>query len=120
MVRNKFSWLIYLIIGLAAIGLISQLFTDPANFIMGIFITIGIGIALFAVLYFVFLRKRAPSSEMKKYKQAVRQSKSKYNSSPKHTQVKQSPKMRKKATKRASHLRVIDGNKHKRKNRASF
>ncbi|MBT2214430.1 hypothetical protein KK120_01120 [Virgibacillus dakarensis] len=120
--RNIVSVFIYLIIGLAAIGLVSQLFTNTASFFTSIFTMLGVGIAVFAVIYFVFLRKRTPSNDMKKYKQAVKQSKAKYKTKAKSTkQVHSQPlPTKKKATKRASHLRVIDGNKHKRKNRASF
>ncbi|WP_188453679.1 SA1362 family protein [Virgibacillus oceani] len=124
MARNKFSIFIYLIIGLAVIGLLSQVFTNTVNFITTILITLGIGLALFGVFYFVFLRKRESSSDMKKYKRAVKQSKSKYGHDPKQkfTQSKrpQQVQMKKKTNKRASHLRVIDGNKQKRKNRATF
>ncbi|MEN1970562.1 SA1362 family protein [Lentibacillus sp. N15] len=121
MIRNKFSVFVYVIIGLAAIGLFSQLFTNTAHFFSRIFTMLGFGIAVFAVIYFVFLRKRAPSNDMKKYKQAVKQSKAKYKSNTKPQQKASQPvHMKKKAAKRASHLRVIDGNKQKRKNRASF
>ncbi|WP_099158482.1 SA1362 family protein [Virgibacillus ndiopensis] len=124
MLRNKLSLIMYLIIGLAVVGLLSQVFTNTINFITNIFIMIGIGLAFFALIYFVFLRKRAPSSDMKKYKKAVKQSKSKYghDNKPNFTNSKrpQQVQMKKKLNKRASHLRVIDGNKHKRKNRATF
>ncbi|WP_164668638.1 SA1362 family protein [Virgibacillus doumboii] len=125
MLRNKFSVVVYTIIGLAVIGVIAQLFTNTASFLGNIMMMLGFGVAVFAVIYFIFLRKRAPSNDSKKYKQAVKQSKAKYknhtsipsNSSAKRTQPLQ---MKKKLNKRASHLRVIDGNKSKRKNRASL
>ncbi|WP_085991926.1 SA1362 family protein [Oceanobacillus senegalensis] len=128
MARNKWSILFYLIIGFGIIGLLSQIFTQPGSFFASIFTTIGIGIAIFAVIYFVFLRNRAPSNDMKKYKKAVRQSKAKYNkntqthnATPKHNQKKQSNLIKKKRNKRtAGHLKVIEGNKTKRKDRASF
>lgn len=116
---------VYVIIGLAVIGLFSQLFNNTAHFFGRIFTMLGVSIAIFAVIYFVFLKKRAPSSDMKKYKQAVKQSKAKYKTNNKKSVRQKSPQplnMKKKATKRATHLRVIDGNgnKQKRKNRASF
>ncbi|MFD1038460.1 SA1362 family protein [Virgibacillus byunsanensis] len=124
MVRNKFSSLIYIIIGLAVIGLISQLFTNTANFFMNIVVMVGFGLAIFAVVYFLFFKKRATSSDMRKYKQAVKQSKSKYKQQTKSptssTKRPHALQMKKKQTKRASHLRVIDGNKQKRKDRATF
>ncbi|PAV29091.1 hypothetical protein CIL05_14045 [Virgibacillus profundi] len=127
MARKKVSLLIYIIIGLALVGLVTQLFTNTANFITNLFVMIGIGVAIFAVIYFVFLRNRAPSNDMTKYKKAVKQSKAKYKN-PKATSqsynaaAKKSKPVppKKKVSKRASHLRVIDGNKTKRKDRASL
>lgn len=131
MARNKWSILFYVIIGLGVIGLFSQLFTQPGRFFTSIFTTVGIGLAIFAVIYFVFLKKKAPSNEMKKYKKAVRQSKAKYKQNNTHfvnssktklASKKQQPNLIKRnRTKRSAvHLRVIEGNKAKRKDRASF
>ncbi|MFD2630807.1 SA1362 family protein [Oceanobacillus kapialis] len=126
MQRNKISIFIYLIVGLAAVGLISQLVTNTRGFFTNIFMMIGMGIVLFGVVYFLFLRKRTNSNDMKKYKQAVRQSKAKYkpNQPVTYSKSKTTKTMpttsRKKATKRASHLRVIEGNKQKKNDRASF
>lgn len=79
---------------------------------------VGIGVVIFAAIYFLVLRQR-PSSEMKKYKQAVKQSKMKYKTSP-QSPVRSSNKpnslsSRKRSRKRATHLRVIEGNKSKKK-----
>ncbi|GAA0443556.1 hypothetical protein GCM10008983_21000 [Lentibacillus halophilus] len=125
MIRGKFSLVVYAIIGLAIIGIITQLFTNTASFLMSILTMIGLAVVVFAFVYFIFFRKSsASSSDAKKYKQAVKQSKSKYSQKqPKPndtTSKQQSPTTKKKTNKRASHLRVIDGNKSKRKNRASF
>ncbi|RKQ16142.1 hypothetical protein D8M05_08015 [Oceanobacillus bengalensis] len=118
------AFLFYVIIGLALVGLATQLITSPGSFIKGIFITIGFGVAIFAFIYFVLLRKRAPSNDMKKYKKAVQQSKAKYKdrgNSTKVTPKKQPNLIKKKRTKRTSnHLRVIEGNKTKGKDRATF
>jgi len=125
-VNNKGSLLVYAIIGLAIIGVVTQLFSNTASFLTSILTMLGFGVAVFAVIYFVFLRKRTTSNESKKYKQAVKQSKAKYSSSKQQTKPAASAKrpkpfsIKKKASKRTSHLRVIDGNKSKRKNRASF
>jgi len=114
----------YLIIGLAVIGLISQLLGNTVNFLSNILLMLGIGVAIFGVLYFFVLRKRTSSNtdDMKKYKQAVKQSKSKYNR--RHDTVasvaKTSHTPKRKRNKRASHLRVIEGNKPKGKDRASY
>nr|WP_244986897.1 SA1362 family protein [Oceanobacillus caeni] len=118
----------YVIIGLGVIGIVSQLFTQPGKFVMSILTTIFFGLVIFALIYFVFLRKKAPSNEMKKYKKAVRQSKAKYKSdnvrathAAKLTSKKQPNPIKKNRSRRsAGHLKVIDGNKTKRKDRASF
>src|SRR5699024_320871 len=122
--NHKSALLVYVIIGLAVIGVVTQLFTNTASFLTSIFTMLGFGIAIFAVMYFVFFKKRTPSNETKKYKQAVKQSKVKYSSQqnkPKYPSKRSQPfSLKKKSNKRPSHLRVIDGNKSKRKNRASF
>lgn len=127
MVRNKFSIFVYSIIGLAFIGIISQLFQDPTAFLKSVLMTIGIGVVLFTVVYFFLFRsrKRTLTNEMKKYKQAAKQSqlKHKANRQRKNTNKQQTPhRIRNKSNQSASHLRVIEGNKDKpkRKNRATF
>lgn len=123
MFRNKFSVFLYAILGLAGIGLLTQLFTNTVDFLTNIMIMLGIGLAIFAVVYLLFFKRKASSNDMKKYKSAVKQSKSKYapknysaiSSNPKK---KQSTHTKRKSSKRATHLRVIDGNK--RKKRATF
>ncbi|MFD1066226.1 SA1362 family protein [Oceanobacillus locisalsi] len=125
--KNKaVSIFVYVIIAFAAFGLISQLFGNTAAFLSRLLISIGIGAAIFGLVYFFLIRKRQPSGKqrdnMKKYKQAVKQSKSKYS----HKQpVKtggssyQKTNPKKRNPKKASHLRVIEGNKTKKKNRVS-
>ncbi|WP_087971656.1 SA1362 family protein [Oceanobacillus rekensis] len=121
--RGKFSIIIYLIIGFAGIGLISQLFGNTVNFLISILLMVAVGAGIFGLIHFFVLRKRGPSNmnEMKKYKQAVKQSKTKYKQ-PKQsaTSTKTVIPEKKKRSKRASHLRVIEGNKQKGKDRASF
>ncbi len=53
MVRNKFSLLVYAIIGLAVIGVITQLFTNTASFLTSILTMVGFAAAIFAVIYFL-------------------------------------------------------------------
>ncbi|MBP1969724.1 anaerobic C4-dicarboxylate transporter [Virgibacillus natechei] len=124
MARSKLSVLIYILIGLAVVGVVSQLFTNTINFLTNIIIMIAIGVAIFAAFYFIFFRKRNPSNsnEMKKYKKAVKHSKAKYkdNKTAITNKKPQSIQSKKKLNKRATHLRVIDGNKHKKKDRATF
>lgn len=124
--KNKGSLLVYTIIGLAIIGVITQLFGNTASFLTNILTMLGIGVAVFALIYFLVLRKPNTTNDAKKYKQAVKQSKAKYNQQENKpntsSKPSQSAPVKKKPNKRASHLRVIDGNGHKskRKNRASF
>lgn len=122
--RSKFSIFVYLIIGFAVIGLFSQLLRNTVDFLTNILLMIGIGVALFALLYYFVLRRRSPSNsdDMKKYKQAVKQSKTKYKQPSYSTtsSSKSSSVPKKKRNKRASHLRVIEGSKPKGKDRASF
>lgn len=125
--RNKaVSIFVYLIIAFAAFGLFTQLFGNTVAFLSRLLISIGIGAAIFGLVYFFLIRNRQPSGRqrdsMKKYKQAVKQSKSKYG----HKQAVKSAgssyqkaKQKKRNPKRASHLRVIEGNKAKKKNRVS-
>lgn len=124
--RNKLSWIIYVIIGLAVIGLFSQLFKNTVSFFTSIFIMIGVALVLYGIVYFVFLKKSPTNSdEMKKYKQAVKQSKSKYKTKNQSnfkviSKNKTQPTKRRKSKRRPTHLRVIEGNKSKGKNRATF
>ncbi|MDY0405600.1 SA1362 family protein [Virgibacillus sp. 179-BFC.A HS] len=78
MLRTFFSKFVYIIIGLALVGLIAQLFTNTSGFLKSIFLTIGIAAALSLVVYFLFLKTRKPGNEMKKYRKAVKQSARKY------------------------------------------
>jgi hypothetical protein len=116
------KFIIYAIVGLAALGLVMQLFGNTTNFILNLLVTAVFGLAIFGILYYFVLGGRRSSSDTHKYKQAVKQSKSKYtpnqSSSTVRGQVQPSP-IKKKVKKRPSHLRVIDGNKSKRKKRAS-
>ncbi|GLO66552.1 MULTISPECIES: SA1362 family protein [Oceanobacillus] len=119
--RNKsMTILVYIIIGLAAVGLFSQLFGNTISFLSRILVTIVIGAAIFGLLYYFFVRRNSPTNteDRKKYKQAVKQSKTKYNSTSSPIPKKATHK--KKRTKKASHLRVIEGSKSKKKNRASY
>jgi len=125
MARSRLSWMFYVIIGLAVVGLFAQLLTSPGAFFKSILIMLGFGVLIFAVFYFVFFRNRAPSNDMKKYRKAARRSKArhKHNTSNKNKMLtpKQPSLIKKKRIKRSStHLRVIEGNKSKRKDLASF
>ncbi|MFD1360678.1 SA1362 family protein [Lentibacillus salinarum] len=124
MAKNKGSLLVYAIIGLAIIGVITQLFSNTASFLTTVLTMLGFGVVVSALLYVFLFRKRQPTNDSQKYKQAVKQSKAKYSQQQaKPTTTSKRPSsfsLKKKSAKRTSHLRVIDGNKSKRKNRASF
>jgi len=123
MARNKFSTFVYILIGFAIIGLITQLTGNTIGFLTNIIIMAVITAAIFGIIYLVFMKKGNSSSndEMKKYKKAVKQSKAKYNQTQGYTVMnhKQGSPQKKKRNRRASHLRVIEGNKEKRKDRAT-
>lgn len=128
MFRHKFSVWIYILLGIAIIGLGSKLLTNPTGFIMNILIIAGVGALIYGAIYFFIIRKRT-TDDLKKYKKAVKQSKKKYknqqtkkastaNSIQKNQHVLKRKKIAKKTD--APHLRVIEGKKQKRKDRATF
>src|SRR5699024_363293 len=123
--RNKFSFAVHSIIGLAIFGLISQLMSKPMNFFIEMIFRIGMAVIVFAVSYLIFFRRASSSNEMKKYNQAVKKPKAKYKQNKsinKDQKINRPPvqKTRKKISKRRTHLRVIDGgHRSKRNTRAS-
>lgn len=124
MVRNRLSYLSYGIIGLGILGLGVQLFRNPFSIFKSIFFAILVGGIIFACIYFLINLQRNSSGDMKKYRQAVKQSKIKYTQYDRqsHRFHHKRPKLsgRKPLNKKASHLRVIEGNRSKRKNRLTF
>lgn len=127
--QNKLSILMFVIIALAIFGVTFSLINDPMSFLFSILKIIGIAVVLSSLVYFIFIKKRGTSkdnTEMKKYKQALKQSKDKYKASKSQTnaksvsqQSKTVPLRRKASKKRPSHLRVIEGNKTDKKKRAT-
>lgn len=132
--RSGSSIIVFVLIGLAAIGVVMQLVTNPGAFFQNVLVWIGGAVLFGAALYFILtrMRDRGPaggsSSDMQKYKKAVKQSKQKYKQ-PKARPVnkpaksaasikKASASKRKRSIKdrsRGPQLRVIEGNKQKRK-----
>lgn len=118
----------YAIIGLAVLGILTQLFKNPAMLFKSIFMIIGVGILISVVAYLLITKGMARSnsksnSEMKKYKQAVKQSQLKYKQSSTIDVLKTSKNVspeKKNAIKRRSHLRVIEGKKTKNKDSVNF
>lgn len=119
--RSRLSGWLYIILGLAVIGLVSQLFTNTAQFMKTILYVIGFSIVVFFIIRAIFFNNKARSNDMRKYKQAVRQSKLKYKHRSEQQPIPTFKRTkRNKVKRRATHLRVIDGHKSKRKNRATF
>lgn len=120
--RRIGSVVVAILLGLAVIGLISRLFTDTVNFLLSIFLMVAIGVVIFAAIYYFVLRNSQQPNDMRKYRQAVKQSKQKYQKrhTPYIQKASQQKKPRVKRVRRqVTHLRVIEGNKDKRKNRAN-
>ena len=116
---------IYITIVVAVIGFLSAMITDTSGLIKSILTSLLVGGLLFGAIYLLFIRKRR-SDELTKYRKAVKQSKRKYQTDPqksaananyKFTTIKRSVTSTRKS---APHLRVIEGNKGKKKNRASL
>lgn len=122
--------LIYAIIGLAIIGFGYRLFTDTTSLFTELLIGAAVAVLIIGVVYFLFSKRNGGNSnEMKRYRQAVRQSKKKYGqtkNSKLSNKVKPSTftsngsNKQKQVRKDAPQLRVIEGNKSKKKNRASL
>lgn len=109
------------IIGLALFGIVFQLTTNPFQFFGSIVTTILVAAAILLIMYFLFVRPKRKGNQMSKYKQAVKQSKKKYGETDRRTEHKRSSAASTlKSRKKASHLRVIEGNKSKKNNRATF
>lgn len=131
MVRKKLPMIVYLLIALAVTGIAIKLFNNPVGFLKSTLITLTIGIAIFGFVYFVLFKNGTAqasnqSSEMKKYKQALKQSKAKYsNNMPTKSKSRTKPtqtkgQVKKRHSRRPTHLKVIEGNKKEEKNRATF
>ncbi|KGP72937.1 SA1362 family protein [Pontibacillus yanchengensis] len=134
MFRNIAKPLTYAIITLAIIGMGFKLITDTQSFLTQIIMTAGVAALVIGVVYFIFSRRNGgQSDEMKRYRKAVRQSKQKYgntNSSsssiaskmkPSTIKNKVTPKTKtSKSRKDGPQLRVIEGSKNKKKDRASL
>lgn len=105
----------YFIIGFAVIGLASLLIKNPSSFLITIFTTIIMAFIIFMIVN-AFLGRRmgggGANDEMKKYRQAVKQSKQKYKPNDRSPQkTKNMPGKLRRKRRRPSHLRVIEGKK---------
>lgn len=101
--------LIYILITLAIVGLSTQLIFNPSQLIKTTAFVIFGAVVLY-VIFRLIMKNRYDSDEMRKYKQAVKQSKLKYHTSTKRKDIEGNQRS---LRKRAPHLRVIDGRKPK-------
>ncbi|GAA5415483.1 hypothetical protein Pryu01_00507 [Paraliobacillus ryukyuensis] len=112
----------YLLIAIALLGFGSQLLTNTQTFFSTILMILGTMVLIYGAIYFLFLRKRN-TNELKKYKKAVKQSKKRRISQSSTTRPTKQGKIKTykhRNHKDAPYLRVIDGKKSKRKDRATF
>ncbi|WP_051255248.1 SA1362 family protein [Pontibacillus marinus] len=122
--------LIYAIVGLGIIGFGYKLFTDTSSLFTELLIGALVAVLIVGAVYFFLSRRNGGNSdEMKRYRQAVRQSKKKYgqtqsskfSSKMKPSTIKSKVTTKQKQMKKDTpQLRVIEGNKSKKKNRASL
>ncbi|TCT26940.1 hypothetical protein EDD68_101297 [Melghiribacillus thermohalophilus] len=122
MFLRKLPLLIVLLISLALFGFVYQLIFHTAELLTYLIMAVGVAAVIFALLYALVIKPRTrPLSS--KYKKAVRQSRKKYGSN-----IRKSKSMKNKHRSRPfnrhrsnpPHLKVIDGKRNKKKNRASF
>jgi len=134
--RSGSSIIVFVLIGLAVIGVSMQLVTNPGAFFQNVLVWIGGAVLFGALLYFILTRLRGRTAaagsgsngDMQKYKKAVKQSKQKYKQpkarpvnkpAKQAANIKKASVARKKRTvkdrSRGPQLRVIEGNKQKRK-----
>src|SRR5690625_2963172 len=107
----------YVIIGLAFIGLLSFLTKEPSRLLMILATSAVIGFIIFFVAR-TLIRGESFSvggdrEEMRKYRQAVKQSQQRYKSYNQSNQYEQNKRIRnpKRTRRRPTHLTVIEGKK---------
>ena len=117
MVRRKSPIFMYVIIGLAFIGLLSFLTKEPSRLLMILATSAVIGFIIFFVAR-TLIRGESFSvggdrEEMRKYRQAVKQSQQRYKSYNQSNQYEQNKRIRnpKRTRRRPTHLTVIEGKK---------
>ena len=115
--RNKLQVFLYVIIGLAIIGVISSFVNSPSKFIISIFMMIGVAFVIFMIFSYIVNTKGSQSNnEMKKYRKAAKQTNAKYKSKTNMSKYSKkdnlsSLRVKAKRSKRTSHLTVIEGKK---------
>ncbi|MEH6936283.1 SA1362 family protein [Bacillus sp. JJ664] len=129
--QKVYTSIFYGMIALALFGLIAELINDPAKLLQRI-LFIGLILLVLYFIYRVFTSSNSQRSQQDSYRKAAKQTVKKYNtqktSSVKKSLNKSKPTSRKstsspllrKRTKDSSHLTVIEGEKGKKKDRASY
>ncbi|WP_142919178.1 SA1362 family protein [Peribacillus saganii] len=127
--NRSFSYIVYGIIALGAIGLISRMFTDPVGFFRNLLI-IAITAGIVYVLYKRLTKDKPNKKEQRSFSKAAKQSvqrqkgresasKGKHDNVASFSLAKTSRKIRNRKKSEAQ-LTVIEGKKGKKKNRALF
>lgn len=129
--QKVYTSIFYGMIALALFGLIAELINDPAKLLQRI-LFIGLILLVLYFIYRVFTSSSSQRSQHDSYRKAAKQTVKKYNtqktSSVKKSFNKSKPTSRKstsspllrKRSKDSSHLTVIEGEKGKKKDRASY
>ena len=129
--QKVYTSIFYGIIALALFGLFAELITHPARLLQR-FLFIGLILLILYFIYRVFTSSNSQRGHQDSYRKAAKQTVKKYNtqksSSLKKSMNKSKPTSRKstsspllkRRTKDSSHLTVIEGEKGKKKDRASY
>ncbi|MGM8214093.1 SA1362 family protein [Bacillaceae bacterium W0354] len=108
--RQSMKYIVFAVLGLAVIGLLGQLFTNPGSFFKSILMMVGFAVIIGVVFYYLIFARG--QGQQAKYRKAVKQSKKKYGNSSSSFQpgiIRRPERMKAHATR--SHLKVIKGNK---------
>lgn len=114
----KLSPFLYVIIGLAGIGLLSWITREPGQLLSYIIMTALIGTLIFFIARAIIRRRTGNENydETRKYRQAVKQSQKKYKHKQQPSHHVRSYKRLNRRRRRPSHLTLIKGNKSGKKN----
>lgn len=110
----------YMIISLALVGLLSMLFLNPLHLFKSVLSVFLFGALLLVIIRFLFRRNNQNANEMRKYRQALKQSQKRYQHNQRPNSNIRIRNNRVQRRRRPTHLRVIEGKKSKDKDRATF
>ncbi|MDV2580964.1 SA1362 family protein [Alkalibacillus haloalkaliphilus] len=114
MPKGKGAVLLYVIGGLAVIGVFGQLVMNPLGFLQSILMMLGFAALIGALVYYFLIHRRRAQVVGSGYKKAVKQSKQKYGTVDRgmrySSHIEKPNKINRRRTQR-SHLKVIKGNK---------